>query len=482
MTGRLHRAVLAAVLVTATAAGLPASAQAGPAGSDGTGQTARPAAALPPGAAGSAAAGSAAVGSAAADSGTADSGTAGTADSGTAGAGATGTAGAGGSAATGSAVTGAGGVAGRSAIGRATTGAGASGAGSTAAGAPAGYPVAGIDVSSHDHAVRDINWPGVAASGVRFAYVKATEGTTYVNPYFASDYRAARRAGLYVGAYAYGRPDLGNPVGQADHFISQFRWTPDTRTLVPFLDLEWPYGGIKKDSCWGLSPRQMTTWIRAFLSRVEASIGRPPMIYTNTYWWNPCTGRDASFGRYPLDIASYTSTPPTLPAGWNTFAIWQYAPGNPSRAGVYDRDVINGGLANLAALAGPRPRVVSLRSRANGRVVVAPASTGRRLAASGRSGSKAQRFDLINLGNGYAVLRSRANGRYVTADRAGRSPLVANRTTAGAWAMFRVVRHRDGTVSLKARANNRYVSVTAARTLLANRTSGGTNTRFTLRP
>lgn len=474
MTGRLHRAVLAAVLATATVAGLPASAQAGPTGSAGTGGTVpagdgQPAAALAPGVAGS---------------GTASAGTTGSGTTGMEGTGA----GASGSAATGPAVTGAGtSGAGRSAVGRAATGAGAStagsfatGAGASAAGAPAGYPIAGIDVSSHDHAVRDINWPGVAASGVRFAYVKATEGTTYVNPYFASDYQAARRAGLYVGAYAYGRPDLGNPVGQADHFISQFRWTPDTRTLVPFLDLEWPYGGIKKNSCWGLSPRQMTTWIRAFLSRVEARIGRPPMIYTNTYWWNPCTGRDASFGRYPLDIAAYTSTPPTLPAGWSRFAIWQYAPGNPNRAGVYDRDVINGGLANLAALAGSRPRVVSLRSRANGRVVVAPVSTGRRLAASGRSGSKAQRFDLIDLGNGYAVLRSRANGRYVTADRAGRSPLVANRTTAGAWAMFRVVRHRDGTVSLKARANNRYVSVTAARTLLANRTSGVTSTRFTL--
>src|SRR5262245_56946654 len=79
---------------------------------------------------------------------------------------------------------------------------------------PTGYPVAGIDVSSNDHpSGQAIDWAGQYNSGVRFAYVKATEGDDYINPYFDSDYHAAKDQGLYVGAYDYARPDLGDPVG-----------------------------------------------------------------------------------------------------------------------------------------------------------------------------------------------------------------------------------------------------------------------------
>ena len=43
----------------------------------------------------------------------------------------------------------------------------------------------GMDVSSHQGAV---NWSTAWANGARFAYVKATEGTTYQNPDFAQQY------------------------------------------------------------------------------------------------------------------------------------------------------------------------------------------------------------------------------------------------------------------------------------------------------
>ncbi len=221
------------------------------------------------------------------------------------------------------------------------------------AGRPAGYPVGGIDISSHDHEHFTVHWRTEVAAGSQFVYVKATEGTTYVNPHFATDYAAARAAHRYVGAYVYARPDLGNPVGQAEHFLRHARFTRDAQTLVPFLDLEWPYGKMTTDECYNLKPDQMRAWIHAFADRVEAGVGRKPMIYTNTYWWNPCTGNDISFGEYPLDIASYTKKAPKLPAGWTTFALWQYVPGDPGKRSDHDRDVVNGGLAGLRALAWP---------------------------------------------------------------------------------------------------------------------------------
>ncbi|MFG2039722.1 GH25 family lysozyme [Dactylosporangium sp. NPDC048998] len=223
------------------------------------------------------------------------------------------------------------------------------------AGRPAGFPVGGIDLSSHDHGRFTVHWPTEVAAGSQFVYIKATEGTGYVNPHFAADYAAARAAGRYVGAYVYARPDRGDPVGQAEFFLRHAKFTRDARTLVPFVDLEWPYAGVRAGDCYDLTPQQMRAWIRAFVDRIEAGIGRKPMIYTNTYWWNPCTGNDASYGGYPLDIANYSTRAMKLPAGWSTFALWQYQPGDPEQRHSHDRDVVNGGPAGLRALAWPPP-------------------------------------------------------------------------------------------------------------------------------
>lgn len=218
---------------------------------------------------------------------------------------------------------------------------------------PAGFPVGGLDISHHDHRYFAPHWRTEVAAGSRFVYIKATEGRTYVNPNFAADYTAARAAGRYVGAYVFARPDLGAPVEQADHFLRHARFTRDPQTLVPFVDLEWPYEGVHADGCYNLNPQQMRAWIGAFIDRIQRAIGRKPMIYTNTYWWNPCTGNDTSYGDHPLDIANYSAKQPRLPAGWRTFALWQYRPGNPRKLHSHDRDVVNGGLPQLRALAWP---------------------------------------------------------------------------------------------------------------------------------
>ncbi|GAA5199246.1 lysozyme [Rugosimonospora acidiphila] len=222
------------------------------------------------------------------------------------------------------------------------------------AGRPVGYPVGGIDLSSHDHQHFTVQWPTEVAAGSQFVYIKATEGSTYLNPYFVADYSAARDAGRYVGAYVYARPDHGDPIGQADFFLRHAKFARDATTLVPFIDLEWPYAGIRTDRCYNLDPTQMRDWIHAFIGRIEAGIGRKPMIYTNTYWWDPCTGNDPSFGAYPLDLAAYNTTrAPTLPAGWTALTLWQYAPGDPSKLDDHDRDVVKGGAAGLRGLAWP---------------------------------------------------------------------------------------------------------------------------------
>jgi GH25 family lysozyme M1 (1,4-beta-N-acetylmuramidase) len=201
-----------------------------------------------------------------------------------------------------------------------------------ASGLPTGYPINGIDVSSHDHSNGSVDWVSQRAGGDEFAFVKATEGTNYVNPYYG--------------------PDLGNAAGQANYFVDHIEWASDGQTLPPFLDLEWPYAALGLPMCYGLSTSQMTGWISGFLTQVQARIGRTPMIYTNANWWNPCTGSSSAFAGYPLDIASCNSTPPSLPGWGRQWTFWQYDIDACQRGALHDSNVFNGTTDQLAKLAG----------------------------------------------------------------------------------------------------------------------------------
>jgi GH25 family lysozyme M1 (1,4-beta-N-acetylmuramidase) len=100
----------------------------------------------------------------------------------------------------------------------------------------------------------------------------------------------------------------------------------DGKTLPPMLDIEWPradWTGL--NACYNMAPAQLSAWIKDFVSEVAARTGRRAMIYTNTNWWNPCTGNNKAFGSYPLFIAGYTASPPPLPliAAATAIGAWQ---------------------------------------------------------------------------------------------------------------------------------------------------------------
>lgn len=204
--------------------------------------------------------------------------------------------------------------------------------------------VPGLDVSSHQGSV---NWAGVAAGGGAFAYVKATESTTYVNPSFSQQYDGSYAAGLTRGAYHFATPNTSDAVSQADWFVNHGGgWQADGRTLPPALDLEYnPYG----DACYGMPPAALVAWAHAFSDRVLARTGRYPAIYTSTSWWAKCMGGDASFGaRNPLWIARYNTVVGALPPGWAYQTFWQF-----SDTGAFpgDQDQFNGSPDQLRRVA-----------------------------------------------------------------------------------------------------------------------------------
>jgi GH25 family lysozyme M1 (1,4-beta-N-acetylmuramidase) len=216
-------------------------------------------------------------------------------------------------------------------------------AGSTARRAAAGQTL-GMDVSSYQG---NVNWAAAWNAGARFAYTKSTEGTGYTNPYFAQQYNGAYHIGMIRGAYHFALPDRSSGTAQADYFIRHGGgWSADGRTLPPALDIEYnPYGA----TCYGLSPSSMVSWIRAFSAEVRARAGRYPIIYTTRDWWASCTASTTSLaGTDPLWVARYASSPGTLPAGWPTWRIWQYASSGRLPG---DQDAFNGSLTQLRQFA-----------------------------------------------------------------------------------------------------------------------------------
>ncbi|MGP4004720.1 lysozyme [Streptomyces sp. 8N706] len=202
----------------------------------------------------------------------------------------------------------------------------------------------GHDVSSHQ---RSVNWPRAKSKGAKFVYVKATESTSYRNPYFRQQYNGSRKAGLIRGAYHFALPHRSSGRTQAAYFVKHGgTWRRDGWTLPPAVDLENnPYGA----KCYGLRRSTMVSWIKSFSNEVKRRTGRRPVIYTTTKWWNDCTGRSRVFSRsHALWLARWGRSSGTLPAGWRYYTFWQYA-----NRGTFpgDQNLFNGAMSQLKRFA-----------------------------------------------------------------------------------------------------------------------------------
>jgi lysozyme len=214
-------------------------------------------------------------------------------------------------------------------------------------------PLDGPDVARYQHPNgARIDWQRVADSGAEFAFVKATESTSYTNPYFAGDYADARDAGLVRSAYHYARPkaDLNTAREQAAYFVRVAGVADEEGDLPLTLDIE---------ESGGLAPARLLAWTHAFVDEVTARTARPVIIYTYPYFWQHYMGNTSDFAELPLWIASYRSGGPKepLPGGWTSWAFWQYTPNGrvPGIQGAVDRSQFSGTYDELQALADPTP-------------------------------------------------------------------------------------------------------------------------------
>ena len=191
---------------------------------------------------------------------------------------------------------------------------------------PGSLAVRGLDVSAYQHAGRPINWRLLARDDIRFVAIKASEGTYYTNPYFASDARAAAAAGLSVVPYVFANPRRASGAATARFSAAAVRYARGAGRLPLEVDLENdPYAATDRTGdCYGLSVRQVIAWIAAFTAKAAALTGKPPIIYTTADWWRECTEGTARFRRDPLWLAAYGTAAPGVPSPWKKWTFWQY--------------------------------------------------------------------------------------------------------------------------------------------------------------
>ncbi len=195
------------------------------------------------------------------------------------------------------------------------------------------YPVRGIDVSRYQG---DINWPELSAQNISFAYIKATEGSTHVDPKFAYNYAQAQKTNLRVGAYHFFSFDSG-AESQAMNFISQVR--PYERMLPPAVDVEY-YGQ------YSASKHPDVSAVKAELGKLLKLLydhyGIRPVIYATQAAYK--TYIRGNFDDYDIWIRDKYFTPGDNIINWR---FWQYSdkgvlPGYSGSEKYIDLDVFRG--------------------------------------------------------------------------------------------------------------------------------------------
>jgi GH25 family lysozyme M1 (1,4-beta-N-acetylmuramidase) len=193
---------------------------------------------------------------------------------------------------------------------------------------PPGSQLQGVDVSSAQHPqAAPITWTQVASCRYRFAFVKASEGSYYVNPYYQADLAGAEAAGLLAAPYHLAIPNYSGGALQADYAVDHSGFRLNGLTLALIVDLEAdPYASQDHtNACYGLSPASEVSWIGAFAAEVARRTGQLPVFYTSAAWWDKCTGSSKAFSADPLWVADYGVSAPAMPSGWTSYAYWQYS-------------------------------------------------------------------------------------------------------------------------------------------------------------
>ncbi len=173
----------------------------------------------------------------------------------------------------------------------------------------------GVDVS---HFQGHVDWGKVREAGTLFAFARVIDiaAGTAGDARFAQNWPAMLDAGLRRGAYCFFRVNH-DAAQQASIFLDLVR-NLGAMDLPPVLDLE--ELGVQ-----GSSPQQILDAAHIWLNRVEAGLGKRPIVYTDQNTMTTFLHDSTAFAGYPLWQAAYRATAPAPPKGWAKWHFWQHS-------------------------------------------------------------------------------------------------------------------------------------------------------------
>lgn len=183
----------------------------------------------------------------------------------------------------------------------------------------------GIDVSSWQG---EIDFSQVKASGIEVVYIKSSEGFRSVDSYFEQNYANAKNAGLKVGFYHYVTArSVEDAVKQANFFVSTISGkNPDCKLAMDF------------ESFGSLGREEINQIALTFMQTVKNVSGKDVIIYSDEY--NANSTFESNLATYPLWVAQYEVSEPTVREHWSNWAGWQYTDRGevPGISSYVDRD------------------------------------------------------------------------------------------------------------------------------------------------
>ena len=172
------------------------------------------------------------------------------------------------------------------------------------------YPVVGVDVSCYQG---DIDWQTLAGQNIRFAFIKATEGSSLVDPNFEYNFAEASKTGLLIGAYHFFSFESSGEK-QAEVFCATVKPVPDM--LPPVLDVEY-YGRFSTAS--DIDLPKIKEELRTLADALTDRYGVKPIIYCDERTYADFV-KDG-FSDCGLWYRSVYSSPPS-DVNWT---FWQYS-------------------------------------------------------------------------------------------------------------------------------------------------------------
>lgn len=172
------------------------------------------------------------------------------------------------------------------------------------------YEVRGVDVSSYQG---EIDWPLLADQDIQFAFIKSTEGSSHVDPFFEQNFSEATQTGLRIGAYHFFSYDSQGKT-QAENFIATVPRLENA--LPPVVDVEF-YGDKEKNLP---AAQEVHAELKVMLEALEAHYGSKPILYATEKSYRLFLAEE--FSDYDIWIRNVL-TKPGLSDG-RSWTFWQY--------------------------------------------------------------------------------------------------------------------------------------------------------------